>query len=618
MCILPNSISDHKPIKLELLPLLDLGPIPFRFNPNWIKEPDFMQLVKDCWNQSIKGSPFFIWEEKLERVKRALKHWAKSLPKPDTERKNIKVSLANHQSHMEESPITKDLLHQEAHLQQHYNKACLAEEEYWRLKSRSLWLKSGNRNTTFFHKQAQSRKCYNTISEIKVDNETFKEFANIKKAAHAHFLKLYSEEKVQHHASNLLETIPATISPSMNETLEAKITKDEVRKALYDMDLDKAPGPDGFTARFLQSCWPIIEKDLIKMIRKSQNSQKIGGSTNSAFLALIPKEKGASNFSRFQPISLCNIGYNLITKVIANRLKHILPKIIPENQGGFIQGRQIADNFTLVQEAIHSSLHRKEQGVPSLPSAFCHSSISSQFPPRKKMQDQDLMGLRIARCVKNINHTLFADDTLLLGAASLSTASKFKAVLEEFSMASGSVINKNKSHIFSWNTLPRLLSDISRCLGFATSASWTSFKYLGLPVVHKRISSKDWLPELKKFQAKIQAWGFTWLNYAGKSVLIKSVLTSLPIFQFACMLAPSIILKKMDEHIRRFFWKGGKQNERKIPLISWEAISKTLWGGGLNFKSLGHMNVAMATKVIWRVVVTNPGWAQTALRKRYL
>eukprot|EP00253_Pinus_taeda_P005903 PITA_05903 len=293
----------------------------------------------------------------------------------------------------------------------------------------------------------------------------------------------------------------------MNEILEAKITKDEARKALYDMDPDKAPGPDGFSARFLQTCWPIIEKDLIKMIRKFQNSQKIGGSTNSAFLALIPKEKGASNFNRFRPISLCNIGYKLITNVIANRLKHILPKIILENQGGFIQGKQIVDNFTLVQEAIHSSLHRKEQGVPSLLFVIQASALS--FLLGKKMQDQDLMGLRIARGVKNINHALFTDDTLLLGTASLSTASKFKAALEEFSRASGSVINKNKSHIYSWNTPPRLLSTISRCLGFAASTSWTSFKYLGLSVVLKRISSKDWLPQLEKFQAKIQAWDFT-------------------------------------------------------------------------------------------------------------
>lgn len=79
-----------------------------------------------------------------------------------------------------------------------------------------------------------------------------------------------------------------------------------------------------------------MEKDLGRMVWKSQACQKLGGSTNSTFLALIPKEKGANTFSRFHPISLCNIGYKLITKVITNWLKTILPSIIPGNQGGFI------------------------------------------------------------------------------------------------------------------------------------------------------------------------------------------------------------------------------------------------------------------------------------------
>ena len=108
------------------------------------------------------------------------------------------------------------------------------------------------------------------------------------------------------------------------------------------------PGPDGFTARFLQSCWQIVEMDLHKMILKSQACQKIGANTNSTFIALIPKEKGANDFNRFRPISLCNIGYKFITKVIANRLKSILPTIIPENQGGFVHGRKLVDNFILV------------------------------------------------------------------------------------------------------------------------------------------------------------------------------------------------------------------------------------------------------------------------------
>ena len=97
------------------------------------------------------------------------------------------------------------------------------------------------------------------------------------------------------------------------------------------MELDKAPGLNGFTAKFIRACWKTVKADLHKMVLKSQSCSKIGGSTNSAFLALVPKEKGTTSFDRFRPISLCNIGYKIITKVIANKLKDILPRIIPKN-----------------------------------------------------------------------------------------------------------------------------------------------------------------------------------------------------------------------------------------------------------------------------------------------
>ena len=99
------------------------------------------------------------------------------------------------------------------------------------------------------------------------------------------------------------------------------------------------------------------------MVIKSKSCNKIGGITNSAFLALIPKEKGATSFNRFRHISLCNIGYRIITKVIANKIKGVIPSIIPENQGGFIKERHITDKIILVQEEINSILHRQEKGM---------------------------------------------------------------------------------------------------------------------------------------------------------------------------------------------------------------------------------------------------------------
>jgi hypothetical protein len=59
----------------------------------------------------------------------------------------------------------------------------------------------------------------------------------------------------------------------------------------------------------------------------------MGGATNSSFLAMIPKEKNATSFDRFHPISLCNVSYKILAKVIANRLKSMLPPYSSKSRG---------------------------------------------------------------------------------------------------------------------------------------------------------------------------------------------------------------------------------------------------------------------------------------------
>jgi hypothetical protein len=86
------------------------------------------------------------------------------------------------------------------------------------------------------------------------------------------------------------------------------------------------------------------------MINYALANCKIGGTTNSSFLALIPKDKNENTFDRFRPISFYNASYKILAKILASRLKPLLPIIILPNQGGFVSNRQILDNIILVQK----------------------------------------------------------------------------------------------------------------------------------------------------------------------------------------------------------------------------------------------------------------------------
>ena len=84
---------------------------------------------------------------------------------------------------------------------------------------------------------------------------------------------------------------------------------------------------------------------------------------NATFLSLIPKENGADTPGKFIPISLCNLVLKIITKVMANTLKPLLPGLVSQEQSGFVEGRQILDGIILTQEMIHSLKQTKAPGM---------------------------------------------------------------------------------------------------------------------------------------------------------------------------------------------------------------------------------------------------------------
>ena len=120
------------------------------------------------------------------------------------------------------------------------------------------------------------------------------------------------------------------------------------------MVLGKAPGQDGFTMNFFHFFWDLIKEEVLDIIEESRSKKGVLKNFNATFLALIPKEDGADSPGKFRHISLCNVIYKIISKVIVNRLKPLLPNLISPEQSRFVEGRQILDGVILVHEVIHS------------------------------------------------------------------------------------------------------------------------------------------------------------------------------------------------------------------------------------------------------------------------
>ena len=106
------------------------------------------------------------------------------------------------------------------------------------------------------------------------------------------------------------------------------ISMQELKGVVNQMALGKAPGLNGFTSNFFYYFWDLIMEEVLEIVEESRSKWGVLKAFNATFLSLIPKEKGANNRGKFIPIALCNVIYKIISKVIANHLKPLLPNMI--------------------------------------------------------------------------------------------------------------------------------------------------------------------------------------------------------------------------------------------------------------------------------------------------
>jgi len=128
----------------------------------------------------------------------------------------------------------------------------------------------------------------------------------------------------------ILTSMSPLVSPEHNQILLRTISFEEVRAMVNSMETSKSLGPDGFMVEFFQNHWSIIREDVWRVVEESRIFSKILHDFYSYFITLILKEPNPEIVYKFRPISICNAIYKIISKIIANKLKPIMHKIISQ------------------------------------------------------------------------------------------------------------------------------------------------------------------------------------------------------------------------------------------------------------------------------------------------
>jgi hypothetical protein len=160
----------------------------------------------------------------------------------------------------------------------------------------------------------------------------------------------------------LEQLIEPVIIESENASLCLIPTPQEIKAVIFELNNQKAPGPDGLPALFYKKYWDIVGTTVIEAIQSFFRSGQLLKEVNNSLIVLIPKVKSPSSVNHFRPISLCNTVYKTISKLIVSKIRPILDKLISPAQSAFIPNKWIAKNQLIVHELLHSFKRRKVTG----------------------------------------------------------------------------------------------------------------------------------------------------------------------------------------------------------------------------------------------------------------
>ena len=136
----------------------------------------------------------------------------------------------------------------------------------------------------------------------------------------------------------LISVVQPRVTPAMNAQLMSEFIEEEIKQHLFAIGYLKPPGPDGLPTVFYKTFWDVVGVWLTREVMEVLKGGRIPASWNEMTIALIPKTEKPERVTDLRPVSLYNVVYKVVSKVLSNRLREVLPAIITPNQSAFCAG----------------------------------------------------------------------------------------------------------------------------------------------------------------------------------------------------------------------------------------------------------------------------------------
>lgn len=614
--------SDHDLVNLKFrMTEIEHGKGLWKMNAKIIKSQLFQDTFRNMWVQWEKEKTNYDilkwWDLGKKKIKEVAL-WASCKLSKDSNDKII--FLENRIKEIENKPPDYDK-NEICNLKKELSNIYEEKGKGAKIRSRTRWFEEGEMSTKYFHGLEKSNakdKAWSSI--LNKDGNIVKGNENIMQTQVDFYKELYTSEGIcKDKADKFLNSLNCKLEQDNKDMLDKDLSLSEMHSAISKMNNNKSPGPDGIIVEFYKLFFKSIGESLLDVFKYGFENRSLPYSQYLAVIVLLYKKGNREDLKNWRPISLLNVDAKILSKVLAARLKLVLPKIIHVDQKGCIQGRFIGENIRLIEDVIESCndeevvifldqqkafdkvewewlfLVLKKFGFgdnfiswiniiyTNMKSAvLTNGYISGFFNVSRGIrqgdslsallyviqseplgaylrQTSDIKGITVEKnsCEKEVRCCFYVDDgTVFLSHFNMIT--NCLSIFDEFGEASGASLNKEKTVglIMKQKVLDNTNCEIKLTMG--------PEKALGIPVGKNLKCNKFWENLIEKMKKKLNTWKSRDLSFTGKVHIIKSLGVSIILYACDMKSVKDEYIECINKLLYDFLWSGKRQIPRNI------------------------------------------------------